>query len=48
MSPEQLAMMNAVLGLARDYMVLFAPLLGVLGGMHLMMNWLFNIIFRKS
>lgn len=48
MDAQQIAMMNAILGIARDFMVLYAPLLGLLGGMYFIFDWLHKIVFGKK
>lgn len=39
---------NAILGLSRDLLVYFAPLIGLLAGMKFVADWLHKILFGKK
>lgn len=39
---------NAILGLCRDLIFYFAPLIGLLGGLKFVADWVHKIIFGKK
>lgn len=39
---------NSVLGLTRDLLVYFAPLIGLLGGLKFLADWIHKLIFSKK
>lgn len=39
---------NAILGLCRDLIVYLAPLIGILGGLKFVADWVHKIIFGKK
>jgi len=39
---------NAILGLTRDIITYFAPLIGLLGGLKFLADWVHKLIFGKK
>lgn len=39
---------NAVLGLARDLLVYFAPLIGLIAGIKFVFDWLHKLLFGRK
>ena len=39
---------NAILGLTRDIITYFAPLIGLLGGLKFLADWIHKLIFCKK
>lgn len=39
---------NAILGFTRDLLVYFSPLIGLLGGLKFLADWIHKLIFAKK
>lgn len=39
---------NAILGLTRDLLLYFAPLIGLLGGLKFVADWIHKLVFGKK
>jgi len=41
-------LIQAIFGLTRDMLIYLAPLIGVLGGLKLIMDWVHKLVFGKK